>query len=217
MFKRIETGELHPESKDAVFIALWCRVQLDECYGEHAGKTVAQILVQQRHTMRIGMPGGCVDPVMNDQGKKTGWESLLDAVRRECWEEIHLKLENLGVDPSLLCSHGLGHIHTHLFQAEVTQAELLHIMAGATGAEGAGMESMGSFLIFVEDLSWGDDGAVQLAGLPVLLKTPMADSVKEELAVLVKEVLHPGGVISEASMKIWVKETPPKGLEIQRA
>lgn len=171
MIKRIKTGEKHPEGKDAVFIAVVSATELGSEFKGYEGHIAPIIMLQARSRGDFGLPGGKVE-----EG-----EEFLDALIREVEEEIGITMEfNEGSEPTLVCSHDIGHMHTHLYAIIAEPMNIAQMMHGAVMAESFITENCGNFVNILYDLGEGK-------GIANTLNMPLASSVKEELVVLLRE------------------------------
>lgn len=169
--KRIKTGQLHPEGKDAVFLAIVAYTTLTDRFETQAGQQVPILLMQSRWSNDLGLPGGKVD-----EG-----ETLIEALHRECKEEVNYKIGNKVIEP--VCSHSIdGKMNTHLYLQTTSEKGIKKIMKKAMKAEHFGEELGGTMVVFLEDFGRGK-------GIEKLLNTSLASTVQEGIGVLCIEQL----------------------------
>jgi U8 snoRNA-decapping enzyme len=114
--KRIPFGQINPDKKNAVFLAIYVKEISPWKYFKddiRQMKCPAVIMVD-RWDGRIGFPGGTM--------KKN--EPILNALKREIYEEIGIRVRKEKVHP--ISSHEWK-IVTHFYGLEVNELEFLHI------------------------------------------------------------------------------------------
>lgn len=115
-FKRVPFGQVNPDKKNAVFLAIYVKEISPWKYfkDEISHKTCPAVIMVDRWDGRMGFPGGTVDQN----------EPLLDALKREIKEEIGIRVRREKVHP--IASHEWK-ICTHFYGLEVNELEFLHI------------------------------------------------------------------------------------------
>lgn len=157
MFEELPKGT--PSERNAVFLCLHTKPV--EHYKNRKEK-VSFIGMISRWNNLIGFPGGKVE-----EG-----ESFLEALERECKEEVNIEDSLSGV--TLLCTHKVSEtFNTHLYVKEVSVEELYNIQEKSVKAEMYRQECGGFVMKHLHESGWKN-----------LLKTPHARSVKEELVTL---------------------------------
>ena len=114
--RRIPFGQINTEKRNAVFLVIYVRdIAPWKYFKDDIKHTRCPALIMiDRWDGRMGFPGG---------GTKEG-ESLLDALKREIYEEVGVRIRKDKVHP--IASHEWK-ICTHFYGLEVNELEFLHI------------------------------------------------------------------------------------------
>lgn len=183
--KRVPSAQINPDKKNAIFLVIYVEeISPWKYFKDQIRHTKCPALIMiDRWDGRMGFPGGTVE----------AGESLLEALTREIKEEIGITVKPDKVFP--VASHE-WRITTHLFGLKVLEAEFLHIYyhilnnfarstllhAYEEGDESHFMsEITGIKIVPVVE----HDGK----GIRMFLQNSFAGSAKEELGIILEEVL----------------------------
>ena len=117
MENRIEFGKLSQSKKNGVFLAIYTEEISPWKYfiDDMQHTSCPAVIMIDRWDGRMGFPGGTLEPN----------EKLLDALKREIYEEIGIKIKPNKVQGVI--SQDTEKIVTHLFALKVQELEFLHI------------------------------------------------------------------------------------------
>lgn len=170
--------ETHLDGKGrAAFVILHTQYPVWEQYpGLTAAQKAIQIpacLMLRRWDGMSGFPGGVVEK----------GETLQQAAIRELWEEVGFEVSGDDV-PRMqpLVAHDIGKISTHAFALRVDWFKLVDVARCVFFTEHFGSETCGPSLEHLVD--YGQLG-LKPVGLNMLLRMPLATSVREELVHLI--------------------------------
>lgn len=183
--KRVARGELNPRKKNAVFLVIYVEeISPWKYFKDQIRHTKCPALIMiDRWDGRMGFPGGTAE-----EG-----EPLLDALVREIKEEIGITLRPDKVFP--VASHEWK-ITTHLYALKVLEAEFLHIyyhilnnFARSTLLHAYEEGDESHFMSEITGIKIVPVVQHDGKGIRMFLENSFAGSAKEELLIVLKEVL----------------------------
>lgn len=113
---RIAFGRINPDKKNAVFLAIYVKeIAPWKYFKDEISRTKCPAVIMiDRWDGRMGFPGGTIEPD----------EEILDALKREIYEEIGIRVRTEQVRE--IASHEWK-VVTHFYGLEVNELEFLHI------------------------------------------------------------------------------------------
>ena len=184
--ERIAFGQINPDKKNAVFLAIYVKNISPWKYFNDDIKhiTCPALIMIDRWDGRMGFPGGTMEEN----------EPLIEALRRETKEEIGIRIRPEKVRP--IASHEWSKMCTHFYGLEVLETEFLHIYYHILN------NFARSTLLHVYEEGDSSHFMSEITGIKIVpiiehagkginkyLENSFAGSSKEELQIIINEVL----------------------------
>jgi len=184
---RIPFGQLNKDKKNAVFLAIYTDEISPWKYFKYEIEQIRcpAVIMIDRWDGRIGFPGGTLEED----------ESLLEALKREIYEEIGIKVRINQV--TNIVSHENEKLTTHCYGLRVNELEFLHIyyhilnnFARSILKHAYEEEDKSHFMSEITGIKIVPIFQHKDKGINKFLENSFAGSSKEDLEVFIDEILN---------------------------